>query len=155
MHVRAMQTEHEELHYTLAVLAPLKRFELLRLVLGGGERSVTDLAGAVGLSQSCTTRHLQALQRAGLVRGVREGKRVVFRPAREGPPAAGLVATLIATAGRPAPKRRERESALAGEPALKNASLELPGADPPSEPSTDPGGIDTLPPLSDIEDYLL
>ena len=40
---------------------------------------MTELAHAIGLSQSCTTRHLQYLEREGLVRGDRQGKRVVFR----------------------------------------------------------------------------
>jgi len=46
--------------------------------LARGERCVTELAAEVGLSQSCTTRHLQALQKEGIVRGVRSGKRVMF-----------------------------------------------------------------------------
>jgi DNA-binding transcriptional ArsR family regulator len=43
------------------------------------DRCVGELAVAVGLSQSCTTRHLQALERVGLVKGHREGRRVRFR----------------------------------------------------------------------------
>src|SRR5690242_21322376 len=73
-----MNGELAELRVALAALAPPKRFELLTLALQG-ERCVSELAAAVGLSQSCTTRHLQALERAGLVRGVRQGKRVLLR----------------------------------------------------------------------------
>ena len=62
----------------LACLGDSSRFRLA-LALLEGERCVTELALAVGLSQSCTTRHLQYLEREGLVRGVRQGKRVVFR----------------------------------------------------------------------------
>jgi DNA-binding transcriptional ArsR family regulator len=76
-----MQRDHARLHRSLAVLGPPRRFQLMLLLLSGIERSVSQLARAVRLSQSCTTRHLQALARAGLVKGTRDGKRVVFRPA--------------------------------------------------------------------------
>src|SRR6185369_223877 len=79
MHVHAMERRPAQLHGALAALAAPRRFELLLLMLSGVDRSVSQLAEAVGLSQSCTTRHLQALARAGLVEGVRDGKRVVFR----------------------------------------------------------------------------
>lgn len=78
----------------LAALAPRKRFELLVLLASGIERSVSQLASAVKLSQSCTTRHLQALERAGLVKGVRDGKRVVFRPQPRDAQAASVLASL-------------------------------------------------------------
>ena len=67
-----------QLQLAVAVIGPPSRFRLLTHLIRG-ERCVTDLATQVGLSQSCTTRHLQALSRAGLVRGVRAGKRVFFR----------------------------------------------------------------------------
>ncbi len=62
----------------LACLGDTSRFRLA-LALLDHDRCVTELAQMVGLSQSCTTRHLQYLEREGLVRGVRQGKRVVFR----------------------------------------------------------------------------
>ena len=62
----------------MSCLGDPSRFRLVRALLER-ERCVTELAEAVGLSQSCTTRHLQALQREGLVRGRRDGKRVMFR----------------------------------------------------------------------------
>lgn len=92
----------ERLHEVLAVLAPPRRFGLLLLLLSGVDRSVCQLASAVGLSQSCTTRHLQALERAGLVKGTRDGKRVVFRTAPRGAAAAGVLASL---AGQSAPAK--------------------------------------------------
>jgi ArsR family transcriptional regulator len=61
----------------LACLGDSSRFRLV-LSLLERERCVTELAAEVGLSQSCTTRHLQYLEREGLVRGDRQGKRVVF-----------------------------------------------------------------------------
>ena len=61
----------------LACLSDPSRFSLVT-TLAGGPRCVTELATLVGLSQSCTTRHLQALLRVGLVTGERNGKRVVY-----------------------------------------------------------------------------
>ncbi len=61
----------------LACLGDPSRFKLVGVLAAGG-RCVGELAHMVGLSQSCTTRHLQALQRAGLVQGRREGRRVRF-----------------------------------------------------------------------------
>ena len=94
MHGHAMKPEHTRLHEALAALAPPRRFQLLLLLLGGAERSVSQLAAAVRLSQSCTTRHLQALERAGLVKGRRDGKRVVFRPLPRDSEAASVLASL-------------------------------------------------------------
>jgi DNA-binding transcriptional ArsR family regulator len=89
-----MKPEHTRLHEALAALAPPKRFALLLLLASGIERSVSQLASAVKLSQSCTTRHLQALERAGLVKGVRDGKRVVFRLLPRDAQAASVLASL-------------------------------------------------------------
>lgn len=99
-------------HQALAVLAPPKRFQLLVLMLAGVDRSVSQLAAAVGLSQSCTTRHLQALARAGLVKGARDGKRVVFRVAPRDGPAREVLASLSAAdrAGARTPARRDAPS---------------------------------------------
>jgi DNA-binding transcriptional ArsR family regulator len=111
------------LHETWAALAAPRRFALLLLLLSGVVRSVSQLAEAVGLSQSCTTRHLQALARAGLVKGVRDGKRVVFRVAPRDDAARAVLASLSgvqpstsagprpassANADRARPRRRRR-----------------------------------------------
>jgi DNA-binding transcriptional ArsR family regulator len=62
----------------MACVSDPSRFQLVsRLALG--ECCVSDLARRVGLSQSCTTRHLQVLARYGVARGRRQGKRVVFQ----------------------------------------------------------------------------
>jgi ArsR family transcriptional regulator len=62
----------------LACLGDASRFKLVSALLEG-ERCVTEIASEIGLSQSCTTRHLQALEREGIVRGTRDGKRVLYR----------------------------------------------------------------------------
>lgn len=84
-----------ELHARLACLGPISRFRLALELLAGG-RCVSELAAAVGLSQSCTTRHLQCMQRAGLVGRRRAGKRVVFALA---PEATGLLVLVETTSG--------------------------------------------------------
>ena len=61
----------------MACLADESRFRIV-LSLAAAEQCVSELARNVGLSQSCTTRHLQALARRGLVRGNRRGRQVVF-----------------------------------------------------------------------------
>jgi DNA-binding transcriptional ArsR family regulator len=111
------ENSSNNLHQALAVLAPPRRFELLLLLLTGVDRSVSQLADAVGLSQSCTTRHLQALTRAGLVKGGRDGKRVVFRIAPRDAAAEAVLASLAARAPQPrAHDRRARVRRLAPSP---------------------------------------
>lgn len=61
----------------LACLGDASRFRIVS-ELTDGQACVTELAGRIGLSQSCTTRHLQALERAGLVSRERAGRRVLF-----------------------------------------------------------------------------
>jgi len=78
MHRDAMDSHEARSRDILACLGDPSRFRLV-LSLLECERCVTELAAQVGLSQSCTTRHLQYLEREGLVRGVRQGKRVVFQ----------------------------------------------------------------------------
>lgn len=96
MHARAMNDRHRELHSLLATLGHSSRFRIA-LLLGERERGVGELALAVGLSQSCTTRHVQALERAGIVRSRRDGKRVVVTLRRERP----ALATLLGLLGEP------------------------------------------------------
>ncbi|MGH7730719.1 MAG: metalloregulator ArsR/SmtB family transcription factor [Candidatus Eiseniibacteriota bacterium] len=78
MHPRAMNGSRRAAQALMACLGEESRFRLVQALIGRA-RCVTDLAAAVGLSQSCTTRHLQALERRGLVTGRRDGKRVLYR----------------------------------------------------------------------------
>jgi DNA-binding transcriptional ArsR family regulator len=84
----------------LAVLGDASRFRIAQ-ALAGAERCVTELAGRVGLSQSCTTRHLQAMARAGLVTGLRDGKRVVFRLRTDDPAIGALLEWALSAEPRP------------------------------------------------------
>jgi len=100
----------------LAVLGDASRFRIAQ-ALAGAERCVTELAGRVGLSQSCTTRHLQAMARAGLVTGMRDGKRVVFRLRTDDPAIGALLAWALAAEPRPEPGPGPGRTALATAPA--------------------------------------
>lgn len=79
-------TEAAQKQQFLACLSDPSRFSLVT-TLAGGPRCVTELATLVGLSQSCTTRHLQALLREGIVSGERQGKRVMYALCASGPDA--------------------------------------------------------------------
>jgi DNA-binding transcriptional ArsR family regulator len=82
----------------LACLGDASRFRLVS-TLAESERCVGELATAVGLSQSCTTRHLQALGRLGLVEGRREGRRVLFRLNPRAPGLEGILVWALSEAG--------------------------------------------------------
>ncbi|MCC6649933.1 MAG: helix-turn-helix transcriptional regulator [Candidatus Eisenbacteria bacterium] len=91
--------------------------------LAEGPRHVSDLARLVGLSQSCATRHVQALARAGGVDCRRTGKRVMVSlrtddevmrsllgwisggsaPARAPDPSPARASSAVARARRPRP----------------------------------------------------
>lgn len=77
----------------LACLGDRSRYRVVQ-ELARADRCATDLALGLGLSQSCTTRHLQALQREGIVRSRRLGKRVLFSISDE-PRVAALIAWAI------------------------------------------------------------
>ena len=81
MHASAMN-DLERIPGMLASLADPSRYRVV-CVLAEGDYCVSEIAQRVGLSQSCTTRHLQTLQRAGVLTRTRAGKRVLFR-IREG-----------------------------------------------------------------------
>ena len=82
--------------HLLACLGDPSRFRIV-LSLLEADRCVTELAGEVGLSQSCTTRHLQFLERVGIVRGDRQGKRVMFRLRSDRPRVLELLAWVTET----------------------------------------------------------
>lgn len=82
----------------MACLGDASRFRLVQ-ALCGGARCVTDLASEVGLSQSCTTRHLQALERRRVVCGARDGKRVMYRLCHEEPALGRLLAWALSPEG--------------------------------------------------------
>jgi len=84
-----MMTDESRSQRLLACLGVRSRFQVVATLLKGA-RCVSDLAHEIGLSQSCTTRHLQALQGEGIVSGERDGKRVMFK-LRDDPRIASLI----------------------------------------------------------------
>jgi DNA-binding transcriptional ArsR family regulator len=163
MHGDAMNASERRGQRRLASLAVPSRFAIARCLLGG-PRCVTELARAVGLSQSCTTRHLQALASVGLVSRARAGKRVNFELRAEDPAAAELLRAALglevavepagggtASARVPSARRvkpRPVQSAMRVEPAVTVADPEL-------EPEAEPEREQRPAPASDLEDYLL
>ena len=85
-----MNEELERVQRVLACLGDRSRFRVVTALVTG-EYCVSDLARQVGLSQSCTTRHLQTLQREGLVHRLRQGKKVIFRLRDDEPEISGLL----------------------------------------------------------------
>lgn len=82
----------------MACIGDASRFRLVEALLAGA-RCVTDLATEVGLSQSCTTRHLQALERRRVVCGARDGKRVMYRLCHEEPALGPLLVWALSPQG--------------------------------------------------------
>jgi DNA-binding transcriptional ArsR family regulator len=122
MHAHAMKEPAEVPRRLLACLSDSSRFRIVCLLVGD-ERCVTEIARVVGLSQSCTTRHLQALARDRIVRRRRDGKRVLFRLDDRDPSVRGL----LAWAGVGAPDQP--------------AGRGLPGRSPAELDREGPGGV--------------
>jgi DNA-binding transcriptional ArsR family regulator len=137
MHDDAMESVSAPVRRLMSCLGDPSRFELVRR-LARGQLCVSDLAREVGLSQSCTTRHLQALRRERLVVGERDGKRVLFRLSLEEPQAAALLGWVMSgRTGRPtsgrAPARRARSGTPQGPPPSTGdhpTAAHLPGEPP-------------------------
>jgi DNA-binding transcriptional ArsR family regulator len=100
----------------MACLGEESRFRLVQALIGGA-RCVTDLASEVGLSQSCTTRHLQALESRRVVSGKREGKRVLYRIRDEDPGLLPLLRWALDRPGGSAAARSLRSDQGVPEPA--------------------------------------
>ena len=126
----------------MACLGDGSRFRLVRALIGG-PRCVSDLAGEVGLSQSCTTRHLQVLERRRVVTGTRDGKRVLYR-IRDDEPAlvpllewaldAGGEGTSPRSGGRPGSGSAERSARGSTSKQAATVSVHRPGHAVPRSP---------------------
>lgn len=156
-----MNDRDAALRRMLACLGDSSRFRLVRTLVAG-ERCVTDLALDVGLSQSCTTRHLQALQREGLVWGERSGKRVLYRLRSDAADFRELLGwvssgTVDASSLGPVETRApDQRPAPGDEP--ESSSMLIRDSDPEMAEShetseTKPSGFAY--PRQDLEDYLL
>jgi DNA-binding transcriptional ArsR family regulator len=159
----------------LACLGERSRFRVVAALMAG-ERCVSDLAHAVGLSQSCTTRHLQALRKEGLVKGTRQGKRVMFGLLLENPKIAELVEWVSAPFESPSGdgavrqraamsgiRRRRRRPGASGEGASRASSPQPEPAERDGAPQA-AAGVEAEPESqavprarigTDLEDFLL
>lgn len=106
-----MRTLNPTLWRTCRALAGDIRIRLLRELLARPGQGVTDLAAAVGIGQSDASQELRRLQSRGLLRRVRQGRRICYRlrPDPQVPSAAPLLQAL--------------KSALAGRPPAKDETL--------------------------------
>lgn len=163
-----MVADPQEFRKRMACLADASRFRIV-LALAGSRLCVSDLARSVGLSQSCTTRHLQSLARCGLVERRRDGRQVRFDLRRDEPEirvvleAAGVVSG-GARNGEPAvTSARSLEPILDFAPSLASsaagAPLEVAGLEPAVNElvTHEPADRASMDPArrTDLEDYLL
>jgi ArsR family transcriptional regulator, arsenate/arsenite/antimonite-responsive transcriptional repressor len=58
------------------------RMKILLLFLDGQERTVNQVAQAVGLGQPTTSEHLAIMKRSGVLVCTKDGKEVYYRPDR-------------------------------------------------------------------------
>ncbi len=148
MHICAMDHPVQRL---FAAIGDPSRFKVLSILVEG-DYCVSEIAERVGLSQSCTTRHLQVLQREGIATRTRSGKKVIFRLAEGSPEMTRLLEwALIKRPGRsfvPAPRPHDDGAASR---ALSHATtVASPRMD--TVPG-DAGAPET--PDSELEDFLL
>lgn len=139
----------------LRTMADTSRLRMLR-ELCEAERCVTELATASQVSQSCATRHLQALERAGLVASRRAGKRVVYRLAGTNAFLRGLVLWAVGV-GAVAPAVALGEArAGGGRAGLEQGAASVAAQGPDrEEPTENAGPADAGWRRDDMEDYLL
>jgi len=98
MHITDLEPRAEEAAQLLAAMANPRRLLILCHLLER-ERSVSDLAGIVGLEQSPLSQHLSRLRALGLVKTRRDGQTIFYRLASE--PVTRLLATLYDIYCRP------------------------------------------------------
>ena len=66
----------------LKSLASESRLNIVLLFLDGQERTVNQIAEAVGLGQPATSEHLALLKQSGVLTSRKEGKEVHYQPDR-------------------------------------------------------------------------
>ena len=66
----------------LKSLASESRLNIVLLFLDGQERTVNQIAEAVGLGQPATSEHLAVLKQGGVLVSRKEGKEMYYRPDR-------------------------------------------------------------------------
>ena len=71
-----------ELLNFLKSLASESRLNIVLLFLDGQERTVNQIAEAIGLGQPATSEHLAGMKQAGVLLSRKEGKEMYYRPDR-------------------------------------------------------------------------
>ncbi len=66
----------------IKAMASESRLNILLLFLDGQERTVNQIAEAIGLGQPATSEHLAVMKRAGVLISEKQGKEVYYRPDR-------------------------------------------------------------------------
>ena len=102
----------------------------------------------VGLSQSCTTRHLQALERRRVVVGARDGKRVMYRLRHEEPGLDPLLAWALRArpAGRGLPRTARKVDSGPRPLGARPHLADLAAASVAAGPAAEPAGSEATPP---------
>lgn len=67
-----------------AALGDPTRLALVQRLSAGGPASITRLSDGAGVTRQAVTRHLEVLEAAGLVRGLRQGRERVWQLERDG-----------------------------------------------------------------------
>ena len=73
----------EDVAVVLAALADPTRRRLLDVLVDAGRASATTLADSLPVSRQAVVKHLQVLENAGLVTGVRMGREVLYTAQRQ------------------------------------------------------------------------
>jgi DNA-binding transcriptional ArsR family regulator len=147
-----MNDAADRIHQFLEAVSHASRFRLV-LALCERERHVSELAVEVGLSQSCTTRHLQALERAHVIHTRRSGKRVMAALALEQPRVADLV-TWLRGAGAPGGYVAAAANAESRNHASPRMKAQRPARPTRPEPAAPSNGAPPPRP-ADLDDFLL
>ncbi len=66
----------------IKAIASESRMNILLLFLDGQERTVNQIAEAVGLAQPTTSEHLAVMKQSGVLTSDKQGKEVYYRPDR-------------------------------------------------------------------------
>lgn len=75
-------TASPELLDFVKAIASESRIKILLLFLDGQERTVNQIAEAVGLGQPTTSEHLALMKRSGVLLSEKQGKEVYYHPDR-------------------------------------------------------------------------
>jgi len=78
-----MTGDEREVGLVLVALADPRRRELLAALVDRGSASATTLAGLLPVSRQAVLKHLEVLEKAGLVVSGRQGREVLYRVRRE------------------------------------------------------------------------